>query len=156
MKIGPFIVCLFFLVGCASGRLDILDTNGKVVGECTAGYNWHFYGASDSVDWLLNYCAQEALKETQENYTVSDESIINKDYTIPAPPTGESWNKLTAWHAFKLTHISEKVYGYILADIENVFYLSNVKAQELLENGDISKAEYNQRIESAKLSFYGE
>ncbi len=156
MKVGIFVVFLCFLSGCASGRLDILDANGKVVGECTAGYDWHFFGARDSVDWLLNYCAQGALEETNENYTVSDESIINKDYTIPSPPTGESWNKLTAWHAFKLKQISENIYGYILADIENTYYLRNVEAQQLLQNGDINKTEYNQRIKSYKLSFYGE
>jgi len=156
LKKLKLLVFLFILTGCANGRLDIIDANGEIVGECTAGYNWHPHGAKDSVDWLLNYCAQLALASDCDNCSVSDESILTKNYSFPEPPKGDSWNKRLARKEFKSGHISEQKYGYILAYIENIYYLENEAAKQQLDAGAINQTEYNQIIKKSKLDFYGE
>ena len=149
------IVILLILSGCAAGRLHIIDANGKIVGECTAGYEWHPYGVEDSVDWLLNYCAQGALADNCDNCSVSDESIIKKDYSFPEPPDGNTWNKVLAWQEFTADRISERKYGYILAYIENVYYRETEEADRQLKEGLINKTEHEQLIEKAEFKFRG-
>jgi hypothetical protein len=45
------IIVLFFLSGCAERVIDISDKEGKVLGGCNAGFDWHFYGLQDSIDY---------------------------------------------------------------------------------------------------------
>lgn len=156
MKVLASLFLLIIVSGCASGRLAFYDSDGNVVGECVGGYDWHFYGVKDSVDWILNWCAQKAIKEGMVFSSVSDESILLKDYSYPNPKLDEVWNKKTAWKAFRSNYISEKEYGYILADIENTFYLKNIEAQSQLEAGVIDESQYNELIEKNKVLFYGE
>jgi len=53
------IVVLFFLSGCAERVIDISDKEGKIVGGCNAGFDWHFYGLQDSIDYLLYECVKD-------------------------------------------------------------------------------------------------
>ena len=150
-NIGYFIIALC-LSGCAKGSLDILDQNNHVIGQCSANFNWHWYGAQDSVDYLLFICAQGHLEKGRK---ISDSPILAVDYTIPAPPTGKNWNKKTAFEQFKARKIPENIYGYILADIEYHFIKQRQQANDMLSQGKISKAQYEQLIKQAKENFAG-
>ncbi|REL27818.1 hypothetical protein DXX93_15465 [Thalassotalea euphylliae] len=154
-KLTVFAVTLA-LGGCASGQLDLYNADGKKVGECTAGYDWHPYGAKDSVDWLLNWCAQQAIAEGMEVARVSDPAILQKDYSYPKPTAAPYWTKKSSKAAFRANIITETEYGYILADIENEFYLRNVDALNQLEQGEISEDDYRQLLEKSALIFYGD
>lgn len=147
---------LFFvslLLGCAEGRLDVIGKYGVVVGECSARFDWHWYGAQDSVDYMNYICAKEHI---DKGLGISDASILENDYTLPIPPLGSSWNKKMAFEQFKADKISEKKYGYILAAIEYEYILKIRWAQEQLEKGNIDQAQYENSLLEAKYIFHGE
>ncbi|REL32175.1 hypothetical protein [Thalassotalea euphylliae] len=156
MKHLTIVVLTVTLFGCASGQLDLYNAEGKKVGECTAGYDWHPYGVKDSVDWLLNWCAQQAIAQGMEVARVSEPAILQKDYSYPKPTAADYWTKKSSKAAFHANIITETEYGYILADIENQFYLRNVDAQKQLEQGEISEQDYRQLLEESALIFYGD
>jgi hypothetical protein len=141
-----------FLFGCAQGRVDVIDSHGKIIGECSAAFDWHWYGAKDSVNYILNLCAQENIAK---GYTVSDTSILANNYDLPVPPKGNIWNKLTAKEQFDAGDFSEQKYGYILAEIEYKYILSVRQAKHDLAKQRINKKEFEQRIEQAKRNFNG-
>ena len=148
------IVLLLVLPGCAERTLQIFDKNNKVVGECIAGYDWHFYGLQDSIDYMLYQCAKESI---QKGLKVSDESILGKDFTLPNPPQGKKeWNKKLAMFHFRKGDISETKLGYVLAAIEYEFHLTQRAAQTDLAEGKIAQSEFNKIISAAKLKWLGE
>ena len=155
MKSLTILVLTLTLCSCAKGQLDLYNSEGKKVGECTAGYDWHLYGAEYSVDWLLNWCAQSAIKDGTKVVAVSDPFILEKDYSFPETESGSHWTKKSSWEAFHLDLITEKEYGYILAYIENEFYLRNLLAQQKIDQGVIGEADYQQLLKESKLLFYG-
>ncbi|MBL4942439.1 MAG: hypothetical protein JKY81_12345 [Colwellia sp.] len=144
---------LFFLSGCAADRVDIINNEGNIVGECTAEFNWHWYGVNDSVDYILNLCAQTYIAQ---GYKLSNGSILENNYTLPEPPRGNLWNKKIAYEQFKKGSISEQKYGYILAAIEYEYILKTNAANKKLANGLINKADYKQILNKAKTEFTGE
>ncbi|MBB1269475.1 hypothetical protein [Shewanella sp. SR44-3] len=152
MKQWFTVLFMSFLAGCAQGHLDIMDADGKVVGDCSANFDWHWHGAQDSVNYILNLCAQEHIAK---GYAVSDESILANDYTLPLASKGETWNKISGQEHFTRGLISEQQYGYILAAIE-YDYLSKLKhaARQLAEN-NINKKQYDHLLMQAKLEFNG-
>ncbi len=156
--VKPLAIIFFALTlfGCSSGQLDLYNSEGKKVGECTAGYDWHLYGVKHSVDWLLNWCAQKAIEEGMDVAAVSEPSILQKDYSYPEPAAGERWNKKSSRKAFREGLITEKEYGYILAYIENEFYLRNFLAQQQIDQGEINEAEYQQLLKESTLIFHGD
>ena len=152
MKNFSMALLLCMLVGCAQGRLDVIDTNGKVVGECSAAFDWHWYGAQDSVNYILNLCAQQHIAK---GFTISDESVIENDYDLPLAPKKGTWNEKIAKEQFNGGHITEEKYGYILAAIEYKYLLKVEQAAKKLGNKLISKNEYKQTVAKAKLEFNG-
>lgn len=139
-------------MGCAQGRLDVIDTNGKVIGECSAAFDWHWYGAKDSVNYILGLCVQEQIVK---GYTISNKEILNNDYSLPEPPKGSFWNKVTAKKQFKKGNISEQKYGYILAAIEYEYILKLGQAENDLAKQLINKKAFEQAVEKAKREFNG-
>lgn len=115
VKSPSILIFTLTLFGCASGQRDLNDSEGKKVGECTAGYDWHFYGAKHSVDWLLNWCAKKAIKEGIEVADVSEPSIPQKDYSYPEPISGVYWTKASSLKAFRSDLITEKRKGELLS-----------------------------------------
>ena len=152
MKNFCIALLLYLLVGCAQGRLDVIDTNGKVVGECSAAFDWHWYGAQDSVNYLLNLCAQEHIAK---GFTLSDESVLENNYALPIAPKMGVWNKKIAKEQFNSGKISEEKYGYILAAIEYKYIRKIELAAKKLDQKVISKNEYEQIVAKAKLEFNG-
>ena len=142
-------------MGCASGQLDLYNVKGEKIGECTAGYNWHPIGVNASVDWLLNYCVESAKNAGDEVDSVSDESVLKKDYSYPPHPSGSEWNRKIAWSAFWSDIITQEQYGYIVADLENVFFLKTLEIQAKLDAGDISQSDYDDLIAKAEYAFHG-
>lgn len=145
----------FSLTGCASGQLDLFDAQGKKIGECTAGYDWHPIGVEASRDWLLNYCVELAKSEGSMVASVSDQSILEKDYSYSSHPSGQKWTKKLAWDAYWSDLISENEYGYIVADLENVFFLRTVELENQLQTGEISKEQFINLMKKAKFAFHG-
>lgn len=152
MKIVRIALLSSFLLGCAQGRFDVIDANGKVIGECSAAFDWHWYGAKDSVNYVLNLCAQEQIAK---GYTLSDNKILVNNYAIPTPPKGSVWNKVTAKEQFKAGYISEQKYGYILAAIEYKYALKIKKAEHELSQNLISEQDFKQTVAKAKFDFNG-
>ena len=140
------------LAGCAQGKVDILDADKKVIGYCSANFDFHWYGAQDSVNYILYLCAKEYV---DQGYTISDESLLAKDYSIPAPPDASGWNKLLAKEWFQAHRITEEKYGYILAALEYQYWLDLDAAAEQLEQDLINQAEYQVLINEAEATFEG-
>jgi hypothetical protein len=152
MKIVYIVLLSSLLFGCAQGRFDVIDSNGKVIGECSAAFDWHWYGARDSVNYVLNLCAQEQIAK---GHTLSDNSILVNNYVIPVPPKGSAWNKVTAKEQFKAGYISEQSYGYILAEIEYKYVLKIKKAEYEFAKNLISEQDFKQTVAKAKFDFNG-
>lgn len=147
---------LFFasvVMGCANGQIDILDANERVVGHCSANIYGHWHGAQDTVDYLLHVCAQEHVKK---GYALSDDSILENEFWLPAPPQDSMWNKRTALRELKSENISEKEYGYIRAAIEYEYWITQALAKENLEAGSIEKSEYDRLMSQAKFKLHGQ
>ena len=143
------------LTGCATGSIDILNSKGKIVGQCEIGFDWHWYGLDDSIDYGLNtYCAEWAASKG-ENLRIASKSP-NKDYSLPEPPAGKSWNRKLAYEQFKKGNISEQKYGYILAAVEFIYVKKIDIADERLAKGDISLDEHEKILSKERFVFYGE
>jgi hypothetical protein len=155
MKFITVLSCVWFLSGCAGGYLDLYGQDGEKVGECTAGFDWHPIGVTHSVDWVLNYCYELAISEGDIVKSVSDSSVIEKDYTYPAHSSGMPWDKKLAWSAFWSNEIDEVLYGYIVADLENEYHLKITQAEEQLLASKISESQYEAIIKRAKYAFHG-
>lgn len=152
MKICTVLLLICLLVGCAQGRVDVINTKGEVIGECSAAFDWHWYGVEDSVNYIIHLCAQQNIAK---GYLISDESILQNDYSLPVPPKGSYWNKVTAKKQFKASSISEQEYGYILAAIEYEYILKVEQAENNLNKNVIDAKEYEQVLEKAKVRFNG-
>lgn len=132
------------------------NAQGQKVGECVAGYDWHPIGAEASVDWFLNYCVEVAKSEGSEIHSVSDDSVLHKDYSYPLHPSGENWTKKLAWDAYWSDTICADQYGYIVAELENVFFLTSQSIESQLKSGQITKQKHKQLVAKAELVFHGE
>ncbi|GGA90550.1 hypothetical protein GCM10011369_35850 [Neiella marina] len=143
----------FSLSGCAERSISITDSKGDVVGGYIAGYDWHFYGLQDSIDYMLYKCAEDSIAK---GYKISDERLLVLDFTLPPPPEGKSWNRKLAMHHFHEGNISETKLGYILADIEYQYVLVIQSAEEDLATGKVTQAEFDEITKAAKLQWLGE
>lgn len=153
LKFAIIILLTILLSSCAGRQINIIDHEGKVIGECIAGYDWHFYGLQDSIDYALYLCAKGSI---EKGYTVSDKSLLERDFTLPKPPDGKSWNKKLAMYHFKNGDITEQKLGYILAAIEHEYILISRDAEVKFSQGKISKAEFDQIISDARYGWLGE
>ncbi|KTF17028.1 hypothetical protein [Pseudoalteromonas sp. H105] len=147
------VVVLIFLSGCAERTIDITDKEGKIIGGCNAGYDWHFYGLQDSIDYMLYECAKGSIAN---GFKISDERLLTLDFTLPPPPDGESWNKQLAMSHFHKNTMTERKLGYILAAIEFDYQKVVWSAEDDLASGDITQAEFNDIVKEAKLRWLGE
>ena len=153
LKLLLLVTAVSLQTGCAHGRIDILDQKGQIVGACTANFDWHWYGAQDSVNYLLYLCAQS---HRDHGRVIADNAIFDKDYTLPAAPESESWNKSNAYQEFKAGRISVQKYGYLLAAMEYEFVLKKQRARQQFEAGLINAQEYGERVVKAQTAFTGE
>ena len=150
IKVCATLLCLS---GCAERTINITDESNKVIGGCIAGFDWHFYGLQDSIDYMLYQCAKDSIAK---GYKVSDERLLTLDFTLPAPPEGKAWNKKLAMHQFHKGNITERKLGYILAAIEYEYQKVAWPAEDDLENGKITQADFNKIINDAKFKWLGE
>jgi len=142
------------LSGCSGREIDILDRDGKVVGGCYGGADWHFYGLQDTIDYQLYTCFKESV---EQGLTISDTSLLNKDFTLPPVPKGYNfWNKKLAMHHFRKNNITEQKLGYILAAIELEYMKVVWPAEDDLADGKISQAEFDKLEKKAKFIWHGE
>jgi len=141
------------LSGCAERIIQIIDPQGKVVGECNAGYDWHLYGLQDSIDYMLYQCAKADIAKGN---SVSDERLLILDFTLPEPPPGKTWNKKLAMDSFHDGKISERKLGYVLAEVEFRYMKAMWKAEDDLAEGKISKEEFEEIEERARKIWQGE
>ena len=150
-KINLVFLCLMIL-GCAQGRIAILDSEEKVVGYCSAAFDYHLQGVQDSVNYILHLCAKEQI---EKGYRISDESILANDYTLPDAPNGKAWSTKLAKEQFSKGLITEEKFGYILADIEYKYQLKLKAAKENLDRLEITRSEYESFVADAKAAFEG-
>jgi hypothetical protein len=145
---------LFFsIMGCSSRVIHIVDDSGKEVGECMAGYYLHFYGLEDSINYMLYHCAKDYINK---GYKISGVLPLDRDYTLPKPPQGKTWNKKLAMSHFKGGKITERELGYILAATEYEYHLKMLDAEKRANEGDINKTEFNKITQEAELIWRGE
>ena len=130
-----------------------MDKDGNVVGGCIAGYDWHLYGLQDSIDYMLYQCAKESIAM---GYSITDNSLLKKDFSLPKPPEGQYWNKQLAMEHFKRGNISERKLGYILAEIEYKYRKTIMAAEDDLSEGKIDKVKFSQIAKKAKYEWLGE
>jgi len=148
-----FALCWPLLFACATREIDIFDDKGKVVGGCIAGYDWHLYGLQDSIDYMLYKCAKSSISA---GYSLSDTSLLTKDFSLPLPPKGQRWNKKLAMQQFHQGYISETKLGYILAEIEYLYLITMRQARQALADGKIDQARFENISKQAKYHWLGE
>jgi hypothetical protein len=102
---------------------------------------------------LLYQCAKDSI---EKGYTISDERLLNIDFTLPEPPEGKSWNKKLAMHHFHQGKITERKLGYILAAVEYEYMKTVWSSEEDLASKKITEAQYNKIINEAKFIWLGE
>lgn len=139
--------------GCAERSVNIINPQGKVVGECMAGYDWHFYGLQDSIDYMLYICAKEHIAT---GHTLSDNSIVTKDYTLPAAPTDKVWSRALAMSEFKAGRLTEQKLGHLLAQLEWTYVLKQREVEAQLANNEITPQQANALVKAAKAVWQGE
>lgn len=152
-KLFKTFIILLCLSGCAERRINIIDEEGKIVGGCVAGYDWHFYGLQDSIDYMLYECAKDSIAK---GFLISDTRLLILDFTLPQSPDGEPWNKKIAMHHFHEGNITERKLGYILAAIENEYQKVTWKAEDDLADGKISQNQFDNIVTDAKFKWLGE
>jgi hypothetical protein len=147
------IILLSLLSSCAERVIDITDKDGKIVGGCNAGFDWHFYGLQDSIDYLLYQCAKDSISQ---GYTISDKRLLTLDFTLPEPPAGKSWNKSLAMQQFHKGNITEQKLGYILAAVEYDYMKIVWSAEDDLASEKITESEFSRIIKEARFNWLGE
>lgn len=150
--VAPLILSTL-LVGCAKGQLDVLDQNDKVIGSCSANFDFHWYGAQDSVNYILYLCAKSHIEKGRK---ISDESILTLDYTLPVSPQGHKWNKALAKQAYSDGQISEQQLGYLLAHVEYQYWMRLSELKKRLDEDDINQIQYDKQAKLAKMQFEGQ
>ena len=153
LKYLSITILIILLSACAERQIDIIDQDGKVVGGCIAGYDWHFYGLQDSIDYMLYQCAKESIAA---GYSITDRPLLGKDFSLPRPPEGKSWNKKLAMEYFRKGDITERKLGYVLAEIEYKYRKTIMEAEDDLSEGKIDKVKFNQIAKKAKIAWLGE
>lgn len=153
LKFLSITILLIMLSACAERRIDIIDRNGKIVGGCIAGFDWHFHGLQDSIDYMLYQCAKESIAA---GYSITDNSLLEKDFSLPDPPAGKSWNRKLAIECYKKGGITERKLGYVLAEIEYSYQKTIMAAEDDLSEGKIDKVEFNQIARKARFEWLGE
>lgn len=98
-----------------TGHLVYFNTNGERKIACET----EFFGAP-SVDkhavlYTLSYCAQQAVAK---GFQVEDESLLNVDLSVPESPDGEPWTFESATARYKANKLTDKEYGYIVANVD--------------------------------------
>lgn len=151
--LSKIVLALCCLSGCAERSINITDQNGKMVGGCVAGFDWHFYGLQDSIDYMLYECAKDAIAQ---GFQVSDERLLTLDFTLPPVPDGNSWNKQLAMQHFHKGSITETQLGYILAAVEYEYQKTVFSAESDLANGKITQAEFDKIEKEARSKWLGE
>ena len=146
------VMVLIALSACAERSIDIIDRDGKIVGGCIAGYDWHLYGLQDSIDYMLYQCAKESIAM---GYSVSDSSLLEKDFTLPEPPEGKLWNKKLAMEHYKKGDMTEKKLGYVLAELEYSYRKTVMAAEDDLSEGRIDQLQFNQIAKTARFKWLG-
>lgn len=141
------------LSSCAGREINLTDNSGKVVAECIGGADWHFYGLQDTIDYQLYLCAKDWI---EKGYIISDKSLLERDFTLPPPPEGKSWNKKLAMYHFKNGNITERKLGYILAATEHEYIMISRAANKKLIQGKISQAEFEKIVKDAEFIWLGE
>jgi hypothetical protein len=144
---------LLSVIGCSNRAIQLIDDKGNEVGECTAGYYLHFYGLEDSIDYILYQCAKAMISQ---GYKVSGVLPLDRDYTLPKPPKGKSWNKKIAMIHFENNDITERKLGYILAAIEYEYHLKMLAAEARFAEGKIDEIQFNNITRQAKFIWLGE
>ena len=76
-----------------------------------------------------------------KGYQLSDESILDKDYSIPLAPEGKSWSNSLAKEEFSKGRISEEKLGSILALVEYHYWMKLRDAEDDLTHSVITQAE---------------
>lgn len=153
LKITLLVILVLVLSSCSGRQIEIINTDGKVIGECYAGFDWHLYGIEDSIDYMLYLCAKEHVAKGN---SISEPSLLDKDFTLPAPPYGQNWNKKIAMQNYKSGAISEQHLGYILAAIEYDYMKVVWPAEDDLAEGKISQKEFDEIVQKAKYLWLGE
>jgi hypothetical protein len=154
LNIIKFLFITLLVSSCSGREIDILNTEGKVVGGCYGGVDWHFYGMQDTIDYQLYSCYKESVGK---GLTISDASLLTKDFTLPPVPDGfQQWNKKLAMHHYRKNDITEQKLGYILGAIEITYTNVVWPARDDLADGKISQAEFNKIEKKAKFIWHGQ
>jgi hypothetical protein len=143
----------FLLSSCSGRQIEIINPDNKVIGECYAGFNWHLYGIEDSIDYMLYLCAKEHVAK---GHSISEPSLLDKDFTLATPPQGKHWNKKIAMQSYHQGGITEQQLGYILAAIEYDYMQVVLPAEDELAVGKISQEAFNKINKKARYIWLGE
>lgn len=68
-----------------------------------------------AVEYALSYCAKKAVKK---GYQIEDKYLLKVDTAIPLAPCEKAWDHELAKQKYQQGQLTEKEYGYIVANID--------------------------------------
>lgn len=105
------------ITACTTGQVYFTDESGKRVLACDV----EFVGAPSvdkyAVEYALSYCARNLTKKGRR-IDETHQYLLHLDLTIPLPPCGKAWDHDLAEAQYDSGQLSEKEYGYIVANID--------------------------------------
>lgn len=111
-----FLLTLVVLSACTtSGKLNYITSKGELKAACQTEYSGAPAVDKYAVEYVLSYCAREAV---DKGYDVVDKSLLSIDLSIPLPPNGNAWTFESATEQYSSGKLTDKEYGYIIAYID--------------------------------------
>ncbi|MCL4409461.1 MAG: hypothetical protein M1356_03935 [Gammaproteobacteria bacterium] len=103
------------LTACTTGRLEYITADGERKFACETEYTWQPSVDKYAVEYVLAYCAQQAVSQ---GYEVIDTELLALDLSVPNPPVGQVWNHTLAKREYKRGQLTNKEYGYLIASLD--------------------------------------
>lgn len=103
------------LIGCTTGQLVYITPQGETKTACETEYRWDPSVDRHAVDYILSYCAKQAVAK---GYTVVDKRLLSLDTALVKPPEGQTWTFALATEEYNAGRLSDKEYGYLIAFID--------------------------------------
>ena len=116
MRLFILLALALSLVACATrGQLDYLTSDGVQKSACETEYTWQPSVDKYAVEYILAYCAKQAVKQ---GHQVINVSLLTLDLNIAKPPNGLAWTVEYAKKLHGKDELSDKEYGYIIAYLD--------------------------------------
>lgn len=105
----------FLFAGCTTGQLYSIDSQNNRQLICDVEFVGLPKVDKYAVEYALSLCAKSAARR---GLRIDKPELLEIETTIPEAPCGTKWSHEAAKQQFALKKLSNKEYGYIVANID--------------------------------------